>query len=499
MAISLIGEPVNFTPAYNPIYWYFDSDNKTEPGFRYIVDIYERTGAGTQELIKRVRISPRPLDGYCEIELSKTLQTYVTNQLPTDSTPAQPTNSFFEYNIEVGEEYGTSWTYDAFEQYASLTPANYYNQVVLTTDPDVGGGSLDPHPYIVGDQIVITQSDGGVSQPSLTGLFTVVADLNTYSILINQDWVSNGTYPDGLLPGTITYADGRKTIYSGLYTNVTKSVFNGAISHMDFIGYTNGVFLPNTTTPTQLVTTCPVDFGVTDSSTMIFNIYNQKSSVLAEYMYFQNNLGTVRRADISDATALMKMVGVGPGNFPTTTLVSGSGTIIQTGVTDYLVWTAGASPTFSRSSLIYRFTILEDCSKYTNYEVSFMDRLGSLGSFSFFYDTKIQTSIKRTDQKFQLGAFDFDSWVYTSTDRGSKVINTDISTTYELNTAWLTQDESDYFQELLSSPVSYIKIDGYFWPCIITNSRSEKKDIRTEHNIKYKVTLRLANNNSINF
>ena len=66
MAITIIAEPQDFTPAYNECKFIVDSTNVNNVGFRYIFDIYE---SGTSNKIAEYRILP-DLNGYGERDLS---------------------------------------------------------------------------------------------------------------------------------------------------------------------------------------------------------------------------------------------------------------------------------------------------------------------------------------------------------------------------------------------------------------------------------------------
>lgn len=494
MAITKIGGPDTFTPGYNPMYYYFDSDNKNITGFRYIVDLY-RELAGSKVLIKRMRISPRPLDGYCAVEISKTIQAYLTHQLPHNSFQGAQ-NSYVGYSLEVGEEYSVNWEYDAFEQYAALGP--FYNKVVLTTTPNVGGGSGDTHPFQVNDYVNVTPSLSTNYNSQMTGLFKVIANLNSTSIVISAEHVYYPAYPDGLLPGSVTFSDNRKTIYSNLLKVENVFAFNGRVPHTEFYTWTPPI--ASISTPSKFLSNIPTKFNITDKSTLLLNIYTGINGA-ANYLWFQNDIGTIQRVDITNDNLIVKALPVGAFNMPTGTLVSGTGNIIQDGISNYKMWTTSTSTITDVSSEVYTFYVTPICSKYDIIEIVFLDRLGSLGSFTFEYDSKIQTSIKRTEQKLLIGELDASYWTYETTEAAKQVINTDIETNYRVNTAWLTQSESDYFQELLSSPVAYMKIgtSTRFWPIVITSSSAERKNIISAKNIKYELKFKSSNEDIINY
>ena len=122
MAITLIARPQTIAPAYNACYWYFNSTNKAKPGFRYIVDVYIN---GSSTMINRLRIPPAPVTGYGILDISKTLQSYLTAEDPNTQQPIHANKSQVKYNLKVGESYTVPWTYYDYEFYSN--PGNTYN------------------------------------------------------------------------------------------------------------------------------------------------------------------------------------------------------------------------------------------------------------------------------------------------------------------------------------------------------------------------------------
>ena len=102
MAITLEGRPQDFTPVYNPVNFYFDSDNKTNSGFRYVFDLYEQ---GVAEKISETRGAPRPVDGFGESFLSKLLSPLITRKFdPLNVTVQDAEEHYIRYELKVGAE-----------------------------------------------------------------------------------------------------------------------------------------------------------------------------------------------------------------------------------------------------------------------------------------------------------------------------------------------------------------------------------------------------------
>lgn len=125
MAQTIIASPQMISPAYNPLKFIVDSTNKNKTGFKYIFDIYE---AGTANKIGEYKVLPRINDGYGEEDLSKLLQTQVSWDLDTLSTSSYGApNSYYLYDVKVGEEYVAEFSYTS-----SLTNASGNVQINVT-------------------------------------------------------------------------------------------------------------------------------------------------------------------------------------------------------------------------------------------------------------------------------------------------------------------------------------------------------------------------------
>ena len=74
----------------------------------------------------------------------------------------------------------------------------------------------------------------------------------------------------------------------------------------------------------------------------------------------------------------------------------------------------------------------------------------------------------------------------------------DVNKQYTLNTNWMTLEMNQYFEELLTSPETYIKIDGTYQACIIKESSFETVRQRGRKLIRKTIKVELANRDSIN-
>ena len=489
MSVSLIGSPDDFSPAYNPVWYFFDSTNKDEPGFRYIVDLYLRTGnlPGDRTLVHRYRIAPRPDDGFCPFNLSRVMSSFLTNQLPDQLGGTEADDSHLRYDIEVGEEFSVEWEYT--DNFFYPDTSSLYHGYTWLRNLD---SPPDAHLFVVDDQINITQDSGTPAFPEINGLHTVVEIPDAFSIVIGLLFPGVAS-PE---PGTVIFADNTKVIFPDLLDVTNKVLFNGAVRHEEYRTYDSVRFALNVSDQGTPISSCPSEFTVRPTTRMGFNWFNDFASE-AFWMFTENDSGTIFRKLIDDPTYFVQYNPVGPGNIDPGTHVSGPVAPIFTDTTEwYEVYTF--NNILQRTSARTRFVFDRRCTNFQEMEMIFLDRLGSLGSFSFIYRNDLRQNVTREDHKFLLGDLDGSSWTYSTFDAGSKTINVDATQSYTIRTAWLTDDESEYFKELVSSPVTWLDYGEGLFPVIVRTNSIRVGRRPADKNIRYEITVELANNEIVN-
>ena len=470
MAITTINEPYDKTPAYNPIKFLYNSTNKNNLGFKYIFDVYE---SGTANKIAEYRVYPRFSDGYGEIDLSKLLQNKVSydfDQALIESDPA--TNSYYKYDLKVGEEFVTSYTYTA-------NLVNNGGNVQITPTA--------AHTFLVGDQIIL---NAGIANSAISGLWTVIAVSGTTNFTINALFANVLNPTDN---GSVSYADNRKTVTRDIVTTLNKYVFNGAISWERFRIYDEVQFiLPDINA--RLLTNIPTSgFKVTETQDLWVNILNNFDTT--GFMVFGNSDGDIFAKPITD-NALITQVGAGPNNYGTLTTLVGTAPLIKPTTTFYQFVYSDSS--YSDSSLIYRIDLDTRC-VIEQFEIAFLDRLGSFGSFAFQLSAYEQGEVNKTMYKQDVtGYTDSGMWTYSPDEKGTRVINPTVTKTIQLNTNWLTIEMDNYFQELMTSPETYIKIGSRYFACVINETTFEVARQKNKNLIKRSVSVTLSNQDSIN-
>jgi len=487
MAISTIAVPQIFTPAYNPVKFYFDSTNKNIGGFKYIFDIYE---SGTTNKIAEYRVLPMYSTGYGLIDLTRLLQSKVSFDLfPTNTTVYNAPNSHYKYDVKVGEEYltTTSWT-APLTQYVTAPYAGKVRINVANT-------------FAVGDQIVITQTGGGTTNPNLEGLFTVLVANPAY-IVVNSLW---SLIVDANTNGDITYADGRRTITRNIVSKLNNYVFNGAIPWTEWPSYQFQTYYLTTPTDKFLSSIPLTNFYATLSQDLWMNAVYGGPGPGTHKIIFKNDAGDIFEKSVI-ATDHVTGNAVGPNNHGTLTPVFGVLPLIKPTTEWYAYYYEhnGAQVTDLYMVNIDRRVRMEE------YSIIFLDRYGSWGSFAFTGRAYERGTVTREQFNQDVpGYIDANEWTYDLTDRGYINSYVSVDNTIDLNTDWMTEDMATYFTELISSPYTYFKKSTYYEncdipasteyvSCNIVTSSFEKYKQRNKNLIKQSITIKLANTDIVN-
>jgi hypothetical protein len=481
MATTIIAQPQDFTPAYNECKFIVDSTNVNNDGFRYIFEVFE---AGTATRIGYYKALPTYGTGYGEQDLSKLLSNMVTFDFnPTITTFYDAANSYYNYDVKVGEEYIYELNYTA-----SLVDNGGSVRITAT------------HAFQVGDQVNINQVDGGVANPGVEGLHTVIAITGTTNFTINALWAD---VTDATINGAVKYADNRKTITLNIVSTLDKHVFNGVQPWLDMPNWDETDYELDGVTK-EWLTNQPQTFSCTPSQDLWLNLRGDGVGI-NKRVYFENDNGDVFYKAIAGGDYI-KGVAVGPNNFGSLTVVSGTAPLIKSDTKNYQVWYSDGA--FNPvQSLAYEIKI-DRRPVITQYNILFLDRMGSWSSFAFQLKTYEKLNIKReTYNKDVPGYVTGTEWKYKSYEQGSVNYNTQVSKTIDLNTNWMTEAQAYYFQELVTSPQTYIVpvtfvsceyVLGEYISCNVMNNSFDIDTVRNKHLIRQQLQVRLSNNDIIN-
>jgi hypothetical protein len=470
---TIIAQPAQLMPAYNPIKYIIDNTNKNEPGFRYIFTIYPAAGSHIPaNVVAQYRVLPVFSTGYGEQDISRLMQSLVTWKFQA----GQANESWYQYDVDLGYEY--------------IDNIGYIDALA-----DNGGNveiSFVAHGFVTGDQIIITQDGTGpVDNPALEGLHTVLS-ANANDFTVNVLWSTIGNQNAN---GTVTYADLRKTqvLNDSLITN--KEVFNGAYS----LGiYAQGSFPSadylGTTDPSYALTSLGSAANPSSAATFYQSLYQTEQYFIMCRIYSGVIYTQTWYTTVGDNVLHTTPVSAANGlyNFPVIDILNN---INQ----DFYVEITGDNGSVFR----YYFQYDDRCPINEYNQLFYLDRMGSWQSFNFQLRTYEKGQITREMYNQHVdGEVVSSKWVYGSDAMGNRTYNTNVSYSLDLNTNWMDQFNADRFQELLTSPQVFY-LDGssygyYYRACTVEATGFENFRQRNKNLIKQSVTIKLALNTPIN-
>jgi hypothetical protein len=237
-------------------------------------------------------------------------------------------------------------------------------------------------------------------------------------------------------------------------------------------------------------------------------------------VYFENDNGDLFYKAVSGADYI-KGVAVGPNNYGSLTVVSGTAPLVKPTTKVYQMWYSDGifNPV---KSLAYTINI-DRRILISESHILFLDRMGSWSSFAFQLKSYEKLNIKReTYNKDVPGSVVDSQWQYKSYEQGTVNFNTQVSKTIDLNTNWMTESAGVYFQQLVTSPQTYIKNVVYhiteegaplydedgciihipesteYISCNVVNNTFDIQRERNKHLIRQQLQVRLSNNDIIN-
>jgi len=163
-------------------------------------------------------------------------------------------------------------------------------------------------------------------------------------------------------------------------------------------------------------------------------------------------------ASVSDLSQFMVRFGCGPvqlNALVAAELDSGTaGNVIPTNTAYYTIQIqTGAG---SAGSEVYRFDIVEECSKYLPQYLNFLNPLGGFESVRCSMASKDKYNISRKQFKRNNYTLSGNTYAYDTSKHG--ITNYAVEKTKEvtLNTNWLTETEFEWLQDLIASPVVFL-------------------------------------------
>ena len=441
---------INYAPSYlqgvyNPIIWSVTSNQIAQPNFSYVFDVYIN---GTFEI--RLKVKPNP-SGAGMIDVSQICQSYLKNDIIPETTIdtttyaflfADNTNSSLHLLVKAGEEYG-GILYDgngtAGEPDYNLWANTIQNHFDIPVH--VWNSSLPHQQQQDGMSMGITASGGYGLIPSRAKSY---------------DW------GDALINQTLAYP----LSYNTLKQNVYYDDMN-VLSYINWTQYPNDlddsymafIFLNYFDENGNLLEGLPIEI----SSTTGFNQKGVCSDVITTQLDAEFDILHVQ----CRLASLMEILNIYVGG----SYVMTPGQFFEIQMYNH-VSNAGCVE-YQPITQISRFTMLEDCDNlYTRVRLSWLNELGGRDYMNFTAFMEKDTTTNNSNYYQETMNWSGLTPVTPNvnnpnfnlqTKGGDVIYNKQASTSWTLNTDWLTQDEVNLLEGLQKSSnvIAYFNDTAY--------------------------------------
>jgi hypothetical protein len=139
-------------------------------------------------------------------------------------------------------------------------------------------------------------------------------------------------------------------------------------------------------------------------------------------------------------------------NIDATNITVGSQPIINSNIASYNIQARGVG-LYSET----RTFVIEESCKYNSNTLIFQNNLGAFDSFTFYLGDMSMTDIERKDMKVNVDTVVSNDIVYSMNEREKVTYYTKKSETIKLMSDWITEAESNWLLELMSSPEIYLQ------------------------------------------
>jgi hypothetical protein len=320
------------------------------------------------------------------------------------------------------------------------------------------------------------------------------------SEIVQAQVTHNFSYNDGFFQNSSSYLKfqvkfgeeydtaGVSAVHADLATSNNIYAINAAISPDDFTFWDSTNFLL-TGSSSRFLTNAPIIQKTrSGESAWLYSIASSPANYDRLQVKKYNASGLIATATIpntyngaSDVNTHLK-VGVGYINIEVSL---GGGYLV--GATYYTVQAINSTGT--AKSELRRFDIVTNCERYTPVRLHFLNKLGGFDSFTFTKVSKDSSNIERSGYKKKSGSFSGSSYVYTLSDQEDITSNVTLKDSLLINSDFLSEEESLWLKELVSSPVVFQEISSGFKPVTITDAKYEPKKKVNEKLFNLQLTI----------
>lgn len=274
--------------------------------------------------------------------------------------------------------------------------------------------------------------------------------------------------------------------------------FNGALSAIDIRAYDFNDYLINGTGLRRFLTNQPEHVKVRTADTYELGMFqipvatpNKLKSLKIEPFDAAGNAlpsGTIdnpEAANTADDARFMSIL-CGPADLNASSLTTGSQPIIPTNTAYYRVSTIDNSAI--RTSEYKYFDMDTRCTQ-SYIRVFFLNRLGSIDAFNFIRVSDRNIDVQRSTYDKTEGQFNGSAFELNDTDSGKEDFHIRYDNKWLLRSDWLTEAESEWLQELITSPMVMMLYNGKFMRMQVADASYQPKTYKNQKLFKLDLNL----------
>lgn len=463
-------QPQQVSPAGNPLIFTGHYTAITEPGFKFVADVYVD---GT----KVIRLTKSPTEGnYQFFDVSKIVDNYLTFQFNPEIIKITPTYKYnlIAYEVKLGyyttvDKYVLYYGNEMFALNASLNRKQFNSYDVN----NIGMEFLNLGNFL---------TDYNNRNVSLT-------DWGTLSALNGQFEGDDYEYNYFIIS-----VDGIEYQIENLFRNSSNLNF----LRLDFPAYPmniNAVVADNTVTYEDLLF---YNCNIVENGGGLVNIVFGPGENY-EGIEVGDTINIINSLNYNGSASIVSIVGLGVFEIDK----AWNGTtdagdiqapvrhqyedIITENTTHYDVYTQlNKVPT----SPPYRFNLIHDCSRFDIIEIAWLNTWGGFDFITFNMLNRTANNIERKEYTKVLGSLSTSTWGYNNADFETHNYHISNRQEFSYNSNWLNDMESDRVIEMLASPIVYMLIDGEWIPRVVTLEKILKQTINNDKLIQYEITTK---------
>ena len=246
------------------------------------------------------------------------------------------------------------------------------------------------------------------------------------------------------------------TQYPNLTTDSSRKAFNASLEKRPFINWDVTEYELDGVTK-KFLTNMPDNHKVSLNSHGWLYYLDDPAITFINVNVFDLNGNPLAGAkiDVTASSSDIQFVPSSPAslnNIDVANLLVGAQPIIDSTVGSYEIQARGVG-SYSET----RTFVLEESCKYNTNTLIFQNNLGAFDSFTFYKGDMSTTDIERKDMKVNVDNVVSNDIVYSMNEREKVTYYTKKSETIKLMSDWISEEESNWLLELISSPEIYLQ------------------------------------------